>query len=235
MLNQPNSGDIAVDSISTEDLIERCNEERHDYIKEQKGDAEHCYEVYRRAYQDGDNLAMQVVLRDIQEMARYHKYTPLLVSNNYYTLEGLAHEIFIRGKKLLEDFGAFNNYASIRSFLGGRNSIRSVANSVIVNIYIKTIINQPELLDVDDHPVRKDSPSIAVGLENEAFWTIVREICTTEQVILLKLYYVGGLKPRDIAELPHTRWETGQQVSKALFRIHRKLKANNDRFMDFLS
>ncbi len=233
MINQPNSGDIALDSIPTDDLIERCEEERRHFKKEQEGAAEHCYEVYRRAYQDGDDLAMKVVLHDLQEMARYHKHTPLLRSYGI-ELEDLAHDIFIKGKKLLRNFEDFNDYPSIRSFLGNRSSNRSVTNSVITNHYIKLIINGPELADLDDDPGQGRSLNMAESLENELFWAIVREICTTEEVILLKLIYVGGLKPREIAELEHTQWETGQQVSKALYRIHSKLKANSDRFMDYL-
>lgn len=233
MINQPNSGDRVLKGISTEELIRRCDEERRHFVQTQEGDAGHCYEIYRRAYQENDNMAAEVVLEDLRTMARHHKLTALLLSHSI-EIDDIAQDIFIRGKKLLNHFEEFKDYPSIRKFLGSRSSNRNVTNSVIVNSYLKLVTKLEEL--PFDEIVDDGYPSnVAQALDNEEFWDIVRDICTTEEVLLLKLFYVGGLKPREIAEIEQTQWETGQQVSKTLYRIHSKLQDNNDRFDDFRS
>jgi hypothetical protein len=82
-------------------------------------------------------------------------------------------------------------------------------------------------MPLDALPEQATQTNLGTGIELHDIWRRMQQLLPDERdQRLMRLVFVEGYKPRDITALYPTFWPSERQVSIALYRIRRTLRAD---------
>lgn len=204
-------------SCTVTELAEQCAEENARFRLLRQSDSRHCFELFRRAFQDSLSDALTQV---------YILYTPQVrrwvFGHAQFRFTGEPVDVFVseafancyhnlRGQR----FTGFPNVAAILAYL------KMCVHSCIAMRLRNT---RPEL-DIDEAHGAHTRTDVDSRLSARQLWRRIEQVLTTaDDRLLARLAFVQELKPADISRAYPAKWPTARDVSVSLQRIRRALR-----------
>ena len=225
-------------------LCDRCHRESVRFFAQKEHDSRFCYELFRRAFVHGNDIAWSCLYEQYQKLVRswvmrHALYSGLGEEADYFI--NRAFEKMWQGIPA-ENFGKFPDLKSLLRYL------QMCTHAVMVDFarwkeqaHLWDRANQTdngdEELDIFATFIGKNmSPEREVSQKERQtlLWQKLESLCNSkkEQKAVYG-YFVLDLKPREISDLYHMEFSDAQDVSRTkdnfLARIRR-----NDEFSEFL-
>jgi hypothetical protein len=212
-----NTAHLAVD-----DLAARCAEETHKFTRQQLNDTRFCFELLRRALLDGAAEAFTRVYQIYEPQVRrwvygHSRFDQTDENADYFVSQALSNFYFaLRGPK-------FQQFSLLSQVLA----------------YLKLCVHTAIAQHIRDHQRFATVPLEAAGTvelahdvssstDASALWRAVCETLSDENDRLLAhSVFVLELKPAEIAARYPATWTNAREVSLALYRIRRALRASS--------
>jgi hypothetical protein len=204
----------------TEELIAQCHEETIRFYHTNRSNSPSCYELFRRALDDHDQQAFAAIFRIYErQVLSWITQHPVFWRTNY-TREDYASIAFSRFYFALNGniAAGFPSVDRILSYL------KSCVHTAIYQEYRKQRKNLGELPIDEFEPFAPPSDQLH---EFEDLWTYLCVLIPdTVDQILMRCAFVEQLKPQVIAAEYPEYWESARDVSIALYRIRKILRAD---------
>ena len=204
---------------TTEELTAECYEETIRFYHTNQSNSPSCYELFRRALDDYDQKAFAAIYRiyEQQVLSWITKHPVFWLTNS--TRDDYVSIAFSRFYFALK--GNVADFPSVDRIL---SYLKSCVHTAVYQEYRKQKKNIAED-PIDDFELPVQSPDQPYGFED--LWT---HLCTlipdAVDQVLMRYAFVEQLKPRVIAAKYPEHWESARDVSLALYRIRRKLRAD---------
>lgn len=192
-------------SMAVEDLARRCAQETDLYFTRQDYDSRYCFELFRRAIQNKDERALELIIAQYQPLVarwvdRWMSKHPDLTSFNEEAQDFVAQAFerfwvsFTPAK-----FDKSQNLAAVLRYL------QMCVNGAITDAWRKFRRIQLELeLGEEEREPAELQPSPEDLLQRDEFWLLIRKKSRDpkEYIVVYASFYLG-LSPREIlAEYP---------------------------------
>jgi RNA polymerase sigma factor (sigma-70 family) len=225
-------------------LCDRCQQESDRFFAQKEHDPRFCYELFRRAFVHGNELAWECLY------ARYQKLVMSWVTRHalYYSLGEEADYFMNRAfEKMWQGIPAenFEKFPDLKSLL---RYLQMCTHAVMVDFarwkeqaHLWDRANQLDngaeeydpfatIMDPEMRPER----TVARQEMQEILWQRLNDLCNSEKEhLVIEGYFVLDLKPRQIFDLHREQFSDIRDVSRTkdnfLARIRR-----NDEFREFL-
>lgn len=207
--------------LTVDDLAARCTEETHKFTHQQPSDTRFCFELLRRALLDSAADAFTRVYQIYEPQVRrwvynHSRFDQTDENAEYFVSQALSNFYFaLRGPK-------FQQFALLSQVLA----------------YLKLCVHTAIAQYIRDHQRLAAAPlaaaesveqaqELSTDTDAAALWRAVCETLTEENDRLLAhSVFVLDLKPAEIAARYSAAWGSAREVSLALYRIRRTLRAN---------
>jgi hypothetical protein len=207
--------------LSIELLAEHCADETRKFRQRIIIDTRYCFELLCRAYRDADEAALShsyiIYLPLLAARAKRHT----LFSQSCQNAEFFARAAFansynaVKGEKFLQKF------SKIEAIIG---YLYACLNTVILQD-VKD--NPPEISLEDERLITAHTPSDESNLERSELWSYICSLLPeSEDQLLARLRFTLDMKPGEIVQHYPKTWATPRDVSIALQRIRRRLRAD---------
>ncbi len=218
---------------SLDDLAQRCEQETRHYFKGQEPDSRYCFELFRRAIQEGDDSAWDNIYRGYSALvASWVKQHPGFEST------GESIEYFVSGAfaKLSTALTKerFQGFADLRSVL--RYFKMCVSSLIVDYLRMAHTIDIDPLEDVLDKPLTEASPEKQVmdRAVQQEFWEKVNQrLHDDRERAVIQGIFVFGLKPRELYDQMPTLFadvdEIYRIIQNVVARLRRDLNIRNFR------
>ncbi len=205
---------------TTEELTTECSEETTRFYYTNQSNSPSCYELFRRALDDHDQKAFAAIFRiyERQVLSWITKHPVFWLTNctrEDYTSIAFSRFYFALNGNITSDFPSVDKILSY---------LKSCVHTAIYQEYRK------QKTKIKEHPIEEYellTPPSDSSYEFEDLWT---HLCTlipdTADQILMRCALVEQLKPHVIAAEYPEHWKSARDVSLALYRIRRKLRAD---------
>lgn len=180
-------------------------------------------ELFRRAVIEKDDDAVRHIVDIFEPMVRNWVYSEHQFKKTNLTASYFVSWAFVKLLKKItpENFSDFPSIGHILRYLNlcARTNVRQYYRDNF------RIIELDLPLDMIDPTAQRDEEKIIIA----EFWAMVFRILPSDKErLLVRLYYLEGYKPSEIAKLYPDLWKTPQQVSTMLYRIHIKLREHDE-------
>jgi hypothetical protein len=182
------------------DLAQRCADETELYFHHQTHDTQYCFELFRRAIRERDQLSWEMICQQYQPLVtgwvRQHPRFESSGEEIQYFVNGTFGKI--AGTLTPEKFAGFSDIASLLSYL------KMCVHSVIFDHSRK--VDQLNLYDLDEaaEEVADDPSPEEQALEQsyrQAFWDLTNARLQDEKErLVIRGSFVLDLKPQEIFE-----------------------------------
>ena len=187
--------------LSLAQLAERCAGETRRFYNNEPSDPAYCYELLRRAFVGGDQLAWDLVYQQYKaQIRRWVLHHPQFAATGEEA-EDICHSTFTRLFRVVtpEKFAQFPNLATLLRYM------QMTVNSVIMDLVRKR--PSRELVDVDDdttEPLLAPAGDLS-PLEKQELWQLIlSKLKTDGEVVLVRASFVWDMKPAEIYQTyPH--------------------------------
>lgn len=192
-------------SMAVEDLARRCAQETDLYFTRQDYDSSYCFELFRRAIQNKDERALELIIAQYQPLVarwvdRWMSKHPDLTSFNEEAQDFVAQAF----ERFWVSFtpAKFNKSPNLAAVL---RYLQMCVNGAITDAWrkLRRIALEQELGEEEREPAELQ-PSPEDLLERDEFWLLVRKKSRDpkEYIVVYASFYLG-LSPREIlAEYP---------------------------------
>jgi RNA polymerase sigma factor (sigma-70 family) len=225
-------------------LCDRCHQESERFFAQQEHDPRFCYELFRRAFVHGNDLAWTCLYE------RYHKLVLSWVTRHtLYAGLGEEADYFMNRafEKMWQGIPAenFNKFPDLKSLL---RYLQMCTNAVMVDFarwkeqaHLWDRANQSDngneeidpfatIMDEDERPERE----IARREMEEILWQRLQALCNSEKELwAIHGYFVLDLKPREIYEMYAKDFTDVRDVSRTKDNFLARLRRNEE-FKEFL-
>lgn len=226
-------------------LCDRCHRESERFFTQQENDPRFCYELFRRAFVHGNDLAWNCL---------YHQYQKLVLSwvTRHTLYPGLGEEAdyFMNRafEKMWQGIPAenFEKFPDLKSLL---RYLQMCTHAVMVDFarwkeqaHLWDRAKQASSDDDDAYdpfatimdPTMRPERTIAQREMQQILWHRLNELCNSEKEHLaIHGYFVLDLKPRQIYELYNGQFEDVRDVSRTKDNFLARVRRNDD-FREFL-
>lgn len=207
-------------------LAQRCATESDRFFNQEAHDPRYCFELFRRALVERDDLAWQLI---------FAQYRPLVVSwverQPVFPLTGEEADYFVNGAftRLMkaidpEDFSRFENLRAILGYLQlcvasevhdfGRSLKKTVALDKVD--FLANIAKEDVEEEAAEHSGR------------DAIWQTVRENMKDEtEFLVVYASFVLGLKPRQLLKKYPDRFSNVQRIYRIKENVMARLRRDN--------
>ncbi len=207
--------------LSAAELAQRCREETEKFVRRLANDTQYCFELMRRALAEQSDEAFtyiyQVYERSVTNWVYNHSRFALTgESADFFTSAAFrAFHNALQGTK----FERFPNLAAILSYL-----------KMCVHTSIAQYLRDEErtmTAPIDEVGEIAETSDLGQGVEAAELWARICALLPDERDRLLaRCAFAQGLKPREITAAFRTHWSSEREVSVALYRIRKLLRAN---------
>lgn len=225
-------------------LCDRCHRESEHFFAQKEHDPRFCYELFRRAFVHGNELAWDCLYAQYQKLVlswvtRHALYAGLGEEADYFM--NRAFEKMWQGIPA-ENFEKFPNLKSLLRYL------QMCTHAVMVDFarwkeqaHLWDRANQPDdgaeeydpfatIMDPGMRPER----TVARQEMQAILWQRLNELCNSEQEQLtIHSYFVLDLKPRQIYDLYREHFADVRDVSRTKDNFLARVRRNED-FKEFL-
>ncbi len=207
--------------LTVAELAQRCAEETDKFTRRQENDPQFCFELLRRALADQSDEAFTYVFRvyerPVTNWVYHHSRFPLTgESAEFFT--GAAFRAFhaaLQGSK----FERFPTLAAVLSYL------KTCVHTAIAQ-YLRDE-ERGRTTPLDAAGELAETPNLGQHAEAGELWAHICRLLPEERDRLLaRCAFALGLKPREICVVYHNYWSNERDVSVALYRIRRILRAD---------
>lgn len=212
-----NNAPLADWSIGT--LASRCQDETARFRKELTHDTRYCFELFRRAFEENSSEALEAIYQTYSQLVHYwvqqHPAFPALdLPAEYILFDSMSEFVLALRSKSFTDFPTL---AAILAYC--RRCVHTVIMLEARKKRVKTI---------SAHNIEPVVPSdIDTKLMRQALWQRIEELLPDEADILLaRLIFVQGLKPKEIVASFPGYWPQTNDVRVAYQRIKRRLQGD---------
>ncbi len=207
--------------LTVDNLAARCAEETHKFTHHQPNDTRFCLELLRRALLEGAadafTYAYQIYEPQVRRWVYNHSRFDQTDENaEYFVSQALSNFYFaLRGPK----FQQFELLSQVLAYL--KLCVHTAIAQYIRDHQRFTAVSLEVAGDVEQ------APTLSADADAAALWRIMCETLPDENDRLLAHgVFVLELKPAEIAELYPSAWGSAREVSLALYRIRRALRAD---------
>ncbi|MBA3873911.1 MAG: hypothetical protein H0X30_32670 [Anaerolineae bacterium] len=208
-------------NLSIELLAEHCADETRKFRQRIIIDTRYCFELLCRAYRDADEAALSHSYRIYLPLLSARAKRHVLFSQSCQNAEFFARAAFansynaIKGEKFLQKF------SKIEAVIG---YLHACLNSVI----LQDIKDNPAEISLEDERlITALMPSYDTSLEQGELWSHISSLLPDrEDRLLARLRFILEMKPSEIVQYYPRIWATPRDVSIALQRIRRHLRAD---------
>lgn len=204
-----------------EDIARRCAEETEKYSRQIDHDTAFCFELLRRALAErvpeAFTYVYQIYERQVTGWVYQHRgFRHTGEVPEYFT--GAAFQSFyaaVQGAK----FDRFPTLAALLTYL------KTCVHTAVARHLREGARNVAEPLDAIDPP--SGAPEPGAGVEARELWEHICDLLPeTHDQLLARCSFVLGLKPRHICAAYRAYWNSERDVTVALYRIRRTLRAD---------
>ena len=209
-------------ALSVPELAQRCAEETDKFTRRQSNDPQFCFELMRRALADLSDEAFthvfQVYERPVTNWVYQHSRFALTGESAEFFV-GAAFRAFhfaLQGPK----FARFPNLASVLSYL-----------KLCVHTAVAQYLRDDErgrTIPMEDAGELAGSHDPGEQAEAGELWAHICQLLPDERdQLLARCAFVLRLKPREITVVYRSHWSSEREVSVALYRIRKLLRADS--------
>jgi hypothetical protein len=208
-------------SLPVGQLAQRCVEETEKFNRRQGNDPQFCFELLRRALAEGVAEAFthvyQIYERQVIGWVYSHsRFAQTGESADYFARAALSAFYFaLRGEK-------FAHFPSLQQTLA---YLKLCVHTAIAQ-YLRD--QRPAAaVSIETTGPLADTPDLGTSAVVAELWAYICDLLPDERDRLLaRCVFILGLKPRQLVELYPGRWADEREVSVALYRIRRLLRAD---------
>lgn len=207
------------ESLSVELLARRCTEEMHRFRRHEPNDPAFCFELFRRALQDGSLEALTRMYEVYEPLVlswvvRHSRFEQSHESADFFAHQALSAFYFaLRGQK----FGQFAGLPKVLAYL------KLCVHTAIAQ-YVRDH-GKDATIPLEDVGEVGDAPQLGAAVEAAELWAYICRLLPDERDRLLaRCVFVLELKPRQIVRVYPEHWNVEREVSVALYRIRRVLR-----------
>jgi hypothetical protein len=220
MVTQQN---CCLSSLTTAELADRCARETARFLRHADHDPAAGFELMRRALAEGSDEAFTQV---------YRVYTPLVTAWVYrhsrFALTGESADYFVSGA-----FRAFylalrgERFARVPTLAAALGYLKTCVHTEIIQ-YLRG--QKAELtVSADEVPEGAAEPDLGARVQAEELWAHLCRLLPDERDRqLARCAFALGLKPRQVCAAYPAQWRSEREVSVALYRLRRILRADPD-------
>ena len=207
------------DSLSLDDLAQRCASETEKFIRRDPSDSRFCFELLRRALAEGlsDAFTRVYQIYERQVLVWVHSHSGFERSGesaDYFVSVAWSTFYFaLRGPK----FAGFPSLPQVLAYL------KLCVHTAIAQ-YLRD--QQPATTTpLDQAPDAAHAPDLSMPISAAELWRQVERLLPDPRDRLLaRCAFVEDLKPRQIVKAYPSRWKDEREVSVELYRIRRLLR-----------
>ncbi len=207
--------------LSAAELARHCAEETDKFVRRLANDPQYCFELMRRALAEQSDEAFtyvfQVYERSVTSWVYHHsRFAFTGESAEFFTSAAFrAFHAALRGSK-------FDRFPSLAAVLG---YLKMCVHTSIAQ-YLRDE-ERAKTTPLDDAGEIAESPDLGQRAEASELWAhIASRLPDERDRLLARCAFALGLKPREICVAFRTHWNTEREVSVALYRIRRTLRAD---------
>jgi hypothetical protein len=211
---------MSLAALPVEQLAQRCIEETEKFNRHQSNDPQFCFELLRRALTDGVAEAFtyvyQIYERQVLSWVYNHSgFAQTGESADYFARSALSAFYFaLRGTK-------FAHFPSLQQALA---YLKLCVHTTIAQ-YLRD--QRSAAVSIETTGPIAETPDLGTRAEAAELWAYICGLLPDERDRLLARYaFVLDLKPRQIVELYPAHWADEREVTVALYRIRRLLRAD---------
>ncbi|HJZ46235.1 MAG TPA: hypothetical protein VKE41_03680 [Roseiflexaceae bacterium] len=207
------------DSLSLDDLTQRCASETEKFNRREQSDARFCFELLRRALADelSDAFTRVYQIYERQVLIWVHSHGGFVRSGesaDYFVSAAWSAFFFaLRGPK----FDSFPSLPQVLAYL-----------KLCVHTAIAQYLRDEapaSATSLDERPDVAHAPDLGTRIAAAELWRrIERLLPDPRDRLLARCAFVQDLKPRQIVQAYPTRWKDEREVSVELYRIRRLLR-----------
>jgi hypothetical protein len=207
--------------LRTIELAQRCADETEKFTRQQQNDPQWCYELLRRALAERDVDAFNYVYRTYEGLVlswvrRHSRFALTGESADYFAGDAFRSFYFaLAGPK----FERFSSVAAILSYL-----------KMCVHTSIAQYLRgqeRAETVPFAEGVEPSTTPDLGETVTAAEVWQHILGLLPDERdQLLARCVFVLGLKPREICVAYRVHWKDERDVSVALYRIRRVLRAD---------
>jgi hypothetical protein len=208
-------------ALPVEQLAQRCIEETEKFNRRQSNDSQFCFELLRRALTEGVTEAFtyvyQIYERQVFSWVYNHSgFVQTGENADYFARSALSAFYFaLRGAK-------FARFPSLQQALA---YLKLCVHTTIAQ-YLRDQ-RQATAVSIETTGPIAETPDLGTRAEAAELWAYICSLLPDERDRLLARYaFVLDLKPRQIVELYPAHWADEREVTVALYRIRRLLRAD---------
>ena len=211
------------DSVSLDDLTQRCAAETEKFSRREPSDARFCFELLRRALADGlsDAFTRVYQIYERQALVWVHSHSGFARSGesaDYFVSTAWSTFYFaLRGPK----FASFPSLPQVLAYL-----------KLCVHTAIAQYLRDQEpipTMPIELAPSAGHLPDLGTRIAASELWRQVeRVLADPRDRLLARCAFVEDLKPRQIIKAYPARWKDEREISVELYRIRRLLRNDPD-------
>lgn len=205
--------------LSLEVLQEKCAEESNRFFRDEANDEQFCYELFRRAITDKDELAWQYVYEQYEWLVRGWVLQKSSFQSLDNRLEDIVQRTFCRFWQSFtaEKFERCNTLAEILRYL--QMCVSSTVNDQLRRAKDERVLRPLEAL-IDESSQETVETRIIRAATRREFWNELRRHLKDEhEVFLVSCYFVEGMKPGEI----HRRYPDVFPDVNDIYRLKRNI------------
>lgn len=220
------SFEAGVQQMPLDALAQRCNQETDRYLKQKVNDTRYCFELFRRAFQDGSAAAWDFICRQYQALVMGWVTKHSAFASTREDPEYFVNGVFgkISGTMTAEKFGGFSDLGYLLRYL------KMCVHSVIMD-YTRAM-DAEELSDWDEateEQSKEPTPEEQAidRSEGQRLWQFLRGLLPDEKErLVIYASFVLDLKPQEIFEhYPHV-FENVDEIYRIKQNVITRLRRN---------
>jgi hypothetical protein len=210
-------------SLSLDDLAQRCASETEKFNRRQGSDSQFCFELLRRALAEGLSDAFtriyQIYERQVAIWVHSHSgFARTGESADYFVSAAWSTFYFaLRGPK----FAGFPALPQVLAYL------KLCVHTAIAQ-YLRDQQPAPTTA-LEDAPDVAHTPDLGLRITAGEVWKQIERLLPDQaDRLLARCAFVEDLKPRQIVTVYPAQWKDEREVSVELYRIRRLLRSDSD-------
>jgi DNA-directed RNA polymerase specialized sigma24 family protein len=205
---------------TVEELTAACSEETTRFYRTSQSNSPSCYELFRRALDDHDQKAFAAIFRIYERqvlswITRHPVFWLTNCAREDYASVAFSRFYFALDGNIASDFPSVDKILSY---------LKSCVHTAIYQEYRK------QKTKIEEHPIDEyqlSAPPPDSAPEFDDLWAhLCALIPDGVDQVLMRCAFVEQLKPHVIAAEYPEHWESARDVSVALYRIRRILRAD---------
>ncbi len=216
-------------SFNLKTIAKRCAEETERFFRQLAYDGQYCFELFRQALAERNEQAWDYLYQQYEALVvgwvTQHPQFNVTEEDADYFVNGIFTSMWKSCTP--ERFARFPNLPATLAYL------KSCVHTNIANHMRKQRPPQTELNDevTDSQQLAEPAPTAAVleQLARDELWHLIRTLLKNpKESRVMDLYFVKGMKPREIYELHASEFVSVQEVYRIKQNLMERLSRNDE-------